>query len=111
MVKKQARIMIAIGLLLITLHCLASIIGNAILCIPKPGVSWEIEDGMYNCRVVSKLYSVIMSAVSVFSDIFVICIPIPVVWQLQLPIRKKIGTSLIFITGFWWVFYPLPSSR
>ena len=91
--------MVAIGLTIITLHCLAGIIGTAILCIPKPGDSWK----MHSCGVVSKLFSVIMGAVSVFSDIFVICIPIPVVWQLQLPIRKRIGISVIFIAGILWV--------
>ena len=109
MVKAQARIMVAIGLIIITLHCLAGIIGNAVLCVPKPGVSWEIADDTHNCIVVADLFAVIMGAVSVFSDIFVICIPIPVVWQLQLPIRKRIGISVIFITGILWVCFPLPS--
>lgn len=91
--------MVAIGLTSITLHCLAGIIGNAILCVPKPGVSWEIAVNTYNCIVISELLSIITGAVGVFSDIFIICIPIPVVWQLQLPIRKRIGIILVFITA------------
>ena len=107
MIKKQARIMVAVGLTISTLHCLAGIVGNAILCVPKPGVPWEIADDTYNCIVVSDLFSIIMGAISVFSDIYVICIPIPVVWQLQLPTRKRIGISVIFITGVLWVCFPL----
>ena len=109
MVKAQARIMVAIGIIIITSQCLAGIIANAILCVPKPGVSWEIADDTHNCIVVSDLLGVILGAVSVFSDLFVILNPIPVVWQLQLPIRKRIGISVIFITGILWVCFPLPS--
>lgn len=95
----MARIMVAIALAIITSQCLATMIGNAVLCVPKPGVSWEIGDDTYNCMVVADLFSVIMGTVSVFSDLFVIYIPIPVVWQLQLPTRKRVGICLIFITG------------
>lgn len=45
------------------------------------------------------LYGVIISAVSVFSDLYVIVIPLPVIWQLHMARRKKIGVSVIFITG------------
>ncbi len=98
-VNTQARIMIAIGLTLITAQCLAQIIGNAITCVPKPGVSWLVADATYECRVTSDLFGVIMGAIAVFSDLFVIYIPLPVVWQLRMSVRKKIGVSVIFLTG------------
>ena len=98
-VNTQARIMIAIGLTIITAQCLAQIIGSAVFCVPKPGVSWLVDDYTYKCRVTFDLFAVIMGAIAVFSDLFVIYIPLPVVWQLRMSARKKIGVSVIFLTG------------
>ena len=109
-ISKQTRIMVAIALAISISQCLATIIGNAILCVPKPGVIWMIGDNTHNCRVVADLYGVIMGAISVFSDFFVIWIPLPVIWQLHLPVRKRVGVSVIFITGILWVLLPLLQS-
>ena len=91
--------MIAIAISIVTLQCLATTIGYAYLCAPKPGVSWEVGDATYNCTVVTNLFGVVMGVISVLSDLFIIFIPIPVIWQLQLVTRKKIGVSIIFLTG------------
>lgn len=91
--------MIALGLTLITAQCVAQIIGSAITCVPKPGVSWPIADNTYKCRVTGDLVGVVLGAIAVFSDLFVIFIPLPVVWRLRMSVRKKIGVSVIFLTG------------
>ena len=101
-VNKQTRIMIAIGITLITSQCIATITGQAVLCVPKPGVSWEIGDATHNCMVIADLFGICMAAISLSSDLFVIYIPMPVVWGLQLPLRKKVGISVIFFTGVLW---------
>lgn len=98
-VNKQARFTVAIGLTIITAQCLMTIIGNCILCVPEPGDSWLIASSTEKCRVTATLYGVIISAMSVFSDLYVIVIPLPVIWQLHMARRKKIGVSVIFITG------------
>ncbi|KAL2045338.1 hypothetical protein N7G274_002421 [Stereocaulon virgatum] len=98
-IKKQARITVTIGLTIIAAQCLATIIGNSVLCVPKPGESWLRHTSTYKCKVTATLFGVFMGAVSVFSDIYVIYIPLPLIWQLHLATRKKVGVSLIFITG------------
>lgn len=45
------------------------------------------------------LLGVILGTVSVFIDLFVFCIPFLVVWQLQMPTRKRLGVTAIFATG------------
>ena len=92
--------MIALALAIISSQCLAQIIGNAVLCVPKPGVSWMVGDNTKACKVTADLFGVVMGAISVFSDLFVIYIPLPVVWQLRMSVRKKVGVSVIFLTGF-----------
>lgn len=39
------------------------------------------------------------SAVNVASDIYILCLPIAGIWQLQAALSKKIGLSAIFMTG------------
>lgn len=36
---------------------------------------------------------------NVVSDLYLILIPLPAVWSLQLPLRKKIGLATMFLTG------------
>ena len=91
--------MVYFALTINTLHCLGTVIGYGILCVPKPGVSWELADATYNCMVNADLLAVILGAISIFSDVFILCIPIPVVWNLHLPTKKKVGVSAIFTTG------------
>ena len=43
--------------------------------------------------------SVAQSVAGVAIDFLVFCLPIPVVWKLQLPLRKKIGVLAVFMTG------------
>lgn len=98
-VHKQARISVFIGIMIITAQCLATIIGYAVLCVPKPGVSWLIHSSTYKCRVTATLFGVITGAISIFSDLYVILIPLPVIWQLNMPTRRKVAVSIVFFTG------------
>ena len=40
-----------------------------------------------------------LGVMNLFSDIYILCVPIAVVSKLQLSVRKKIGVMLIFMTG------------
>lgn len=42
----------------------------------------------------------VMAAFNVLSDFYLLAIPIPVVWKLQLPLRRKVGVIAVFMTGF-----------
>ena len=81
-------------------QCLATIIGYSVFCVPKPGQSWLIRTSSYSCNVSSNIFTVVIGVVSVFSDLFVIYIPLPIIWQLHLATRKKVSVSIVFITGF-----------
>ena len=39
------------------------------------------------------------AAVNVLSDFLILLMPFPCIWQLQLPVRRKIGISAIFAFG------------
>lgn len=40
-----------------------------------------------------------IGAFNVFSDVYILCLPIMAVSKLQLPTRKKIGVIMIFLSG------------
>lgn len=98
-IDRRGRITIFIAIGIIAAHCLADITGFSVLCVPTPGISWDTFDDSNNCKVVADALSIAMGSISVFSDLLIIYIPIPLVWKLQLSTRKKIGVTMIFVTG------------
>ncbi|KAF2837753.1 hypothetical protein M501DRAFT_937037, partial [Patellaria atrata CBS 101060] len=43
--------------------------------------------------------SLTLGVVSVFTDFYILIIPIPAIWSLKAPLRKKLGVYLIFMSG------------
>ena len=75
---------------------LCYLIVPAALCTPRQKI-WTPElPG--KCLNANKLY--LVSAVFNFlSDIAMLSVPIALVWQLQMSIRRKIGITVVFCTG------------
>ena len=73
-------------------------IAFAILMIPRPGqgllASFRVVDTATGISL-----SIAQSVAGVAIDFIIFCLPIPVVWKLQLPLRKKIGVLAVFMTG------------
>ena len=76
----------------------ATFIAYAILSIPRPGQSQLAAILSVNTARDIPL-GITQGAVGVATDFVVLCLPIPVVWRLQLPLRKKLGILAIFMTG------------
>lgn len=38
-------------------------------------------------------------SMNIVSDLFIFILPLPIIWQLKLPIKEKAGVSLIFMSG------------
>lgn len=73
-------------------------IAFAILMIPRPGQSLLAAFRILDTAKGISL-SIAQSVAGVTIDLMIFCLPIPVVWKLQLPLRKKIGVLAIFMTG------------
>ena len=77
----------------------ACLLMEAISCTPRSGETWLVAQMSRRCgRDLTLGY--VMAAFNVLSDFYLFAIPIPVVWKLQLPLRRKIGVSAVFMTGF-----------
>ena len=47
----------------------------------------------------NKPLNIALGVVNIISDFFILIVPLPAVWSLQLPIKKKVGISAIILTG------------
>jgi hypothetical protein len=51
--------------------------------------------------------TVLTGAFNVVSDLYLILLPLPAVWSLNLPLPKKLGVLTIFLTGLMSVLFSL----
>ena len=81
----------------------ASMIVYGCLCLPRRGQSW-IEAGLSSqCHTMSIMIDYVRGPFNVLSDLYLLFLPLPAVWQLHLPLRKRLGLAGIFLTGSLWV--------
>ncbi|CAG8975816.1 hypothetical protein HYALB_00009396 [Hymenoscyphus albidus] len=70
------------------------------MCAPHKGDGgWISLGSQIRCGQPSLKPFAIQGIFSTASDLYVLCIPIKLVWGLQLPFRRKLGVSAIFLTG------------
>ncbi|KAI1323779.1 hypothetical protein F5Y16DRAFT_331045 [Xylariaceae sp. FL0255] len=76
----------------------AGVIANAVVCTPHSSTS--VSDSKFKaCEHVSPLWNVIIGFVSVFVDFFLLVLPMPILFNLQLTLRKRLGLIILFSTG------------
>lgn len=69
------------------------------LCLPRRGQSW-IEAGLSSrCHKQFIMIGYVRGPFNVLSDLYLLFLPLPAVWQLHLPLRKRLGIAAIFLTG------------
>ena len=89
-----------VGLIITGLFYFASMAAFLILCSPKSGHSQiDYITALAAPQCASQALSVTTGAVNVISDLYLVVLPLPAVWGLQLPLRRKIGVSAMFLTG------------
>ena len=92
------RYAVYLGIAFTSLYCTAIFTANMYLYLPRPGQTWwEAANTPF------WLYTVTLNKVEagfgVVTDLYLLILPIPVVWGLQLPRAKKIGILSIFMSG------------
>ncbi|KAL8689615.1 MAG: hypothetical protein Q9218_004757 [Villophora microphyllina] len=69
------------------------------LCAPRDGKTWLETSMTPQCRNLED-YGIAQGTMNLVSDFYLLIIPIPAVFSLQLPQKKKFGVIAIFMTGF-----------
>lgn len=89
------------GMVLITAFHIAISIAFAVMCAPRTGsgqldfLSALISDTCTRSRVII----VIQGIGNVVTDLFLLILPLPAIWTLQMPLRRKLAVSAMFLVG------------
>lgn len=97
----RLRYAIYIGTAVVSMFYIATFVAFAVFSIPRPGKS-ELAHILSPSISKDITLGLIQGGFSVATDFYILCLPIPVVWNLQLPMKKKIGILAIFMTGLLW---------
>ena len=62
---------------------------------------WEKPTGQQNCIDISINYYYAITTIVL--DVLVLCMPWPIVWRLQMPLRQKVAVMGIFMLGAMYV--------
>ncbi|KAL8713518.1 MAG: hypothetical protein Q9220_002380 [cf. Caloplaca sp. 1 TL-2023] len=98
------------GAVLTGLLYFATSIAFAVLCAPSGGHSAFNYLTAYRssrCLSATNPLVTIIGVLSLVSDIYLVILPLPAVWKLQLPFRRKLGVSAMFLTGIGYVRGPI----
>lgn len=68
-------------------------------CAPRTGESFNTMSTMKRCGDL-QIWAVVQGALYVILDFYILFLPIPMVWNLQMDLKRKVGVTAIFLTGF-----------
>lgn len=76
-------------------------ISFVVLCGPKTGQSQFSYISALTSAECARTFPlvVMLGVVNVVSDVYLILLPLPAVWSLDLSLRRKVGVSAMFFTG------------
>ncbi|OCL14895.1 hypothetical protein AOQ84DRAFT_423185 [Glonium stellatum] len=85
------------GLILNCLFYVTLFIYTVVMCAPRPDANGQLPlkcDGHLRMTL-----GVACASINAVLDIYVLCVAIPAIWSLQMPMKRKIGVVLILCTG------------
>lgn len=71
----------------------------AYLCVPRPSETWLQGQTSHRCLDRATTMAYAQGIFGIVSDLFIWLLPLPVIWSLHMPLKKKVGVSAIFATG------------
>ncbi|KAL6713085.1 hypothetical protein ACLMJK_009206 [Lecanora helva] len=86
------------GMCLTGLFYLSTAIAYLVLCAPKNQTHIELLTAISStkCQKQGQPLSIVIGSFNLASDLYILCLPLPAVWSLQMAKRRKIGISAIF---------------
>ena len=97
-VQKYFRWALYITMAFVVAYCGICSLAVIFKCYPM-AASWSTKPHPdAHCLNMTVLHNVI-GAFNVVSDVLILLLPFPILWRLQMPLAKKLGTSAIIATG------------
>lgn len=94
-----ARIAIWLGISITIIFYLATFIGYSSICIHAGVPIWESMVEL-RCANNSLMISKAQGWYGLISDVYILCIPLSLLWGLNLNSKRKLGVMTVFLTGF-----------
>jgi len=92
------RILVHLGATFNILFYFSGSIALVVLASPRHGQNYlEVLEGPASTH--SKTLLIVQGVVNVVSDFYLLVVPLPAVWGLKLPLKKRFGILAIFGTG------------
>lgn len=67
-------------------------------CTPASGYGWSSRELSASCKKLIA-YAIVQGASNILLGIYVLILPMPIIWKLQMPLKKRIAVLSIFATG------------
>lgn len=77
---------------------IAFMLPMAMQCLPLHD-TWNFQPGGRQRCLDAPLLGFITTTTNAITDLYVLALPLPLIWKLQLPTRKKIGVIATFASG------------
>ena len=99
-VKKWLRVAVWVGIVVTGLFYLSMTVALLVLCAPRKQTQLAYLMILSTPKCLNNLALILpVGFMNVVSDVYLLLLPLSVLWGLQLPTMKKIGVSAIFLTG------------
>ena len=96
-VRKFMRYLIYLGMAFNFCLSIALLITFLWYCSPRSGAAWDLKLGLQCDGMLPIL--VILGSFNIALDLYILLLPLSTVLKLQLRLRKKIGVTIVFMTG------------
>jgi hypothetical protein len=86
------------AMLVSTLYFLSVLMETFLLCTPVQ-FNWDKTIATGTCSKNSNVAFILAGATNLVIDVFVVVLPMPTLWRLQLPLERRIGVMAMFSMG------------
>lgn len=97
-INRRTRYMVFLGIFVASSTALVTIIVSSAMCAPRVGESFGRPNVIARCYD-QRMWVPIRGAVNLILDLYILYLPIPMIWKLKLSLKRKVGISSIFMTG------------
>ena len=92
------KIAIYLGIIAICLFYIACSVIFLIWCLPRSGESWISPTFDARCAPITQVSNA-HGWFGLLSDLYIFFLPLPALWGLHMPLKKKVGVTAVFLTG------------
>ncbi|EXV05275.1 hypothetical protein X797_002963 [Metarhizium robertsii] len=94
------RIVSITGIVVISLWHLSTCIAFAVMCSPTGSSHLDFLAAFFSSKCSRTRSLVVIQGIgNVVTDVFLLVLPLPVVWTLRIPLGRKLGVSCMFLVG------------